>query len=159
MEGFPESLREHFWEMSEDIRQAFFRVRPPFWSSVREQTQPKLGLDLAPKLSHSDSPSNSDPDSNLTNRTPRQFEVSSPSSASGDFNAPKLDLGLQASLSFRCTSSQVIVNIKAVRLFQNHDKLITEARTGSLRPRAGVVAKPSPLGDERGSVREIGLCV
>ena len=24
--------------------------------------------------------------------------------------------------------------------------------------RAGVVAKPSPLGDERGSVREIGLC-
>ena len=33
----------------------------------------------------------------------------------------------------------------------------TEARTGSLRPRAGVVAKPSPLGDERGSVREIGL--
>ena len=35
---------------------------------------------------------------------------------------------------------------------------ITEARTRSLRPRAGVVAKPSPLGDERGSVREIGLC-
>ena len=36
---------------------------------------------------------------------------------------------------------------------------ITEARTGSLRPRAGVVAKPSPLGDERGSVREIGLWI
>ena len=36
-------------------------------------------------------------------------------------------------------------------------KHITEARTGA--PRAGVVAKPSPLGDERGSVREIGLCV
>ena len=52
--------------------------------------------------------------------------------------------GIQAGLSFRCTSSQVI---------------ITEARTGSLRPRVGVVAKPSPLGDERGSVREIGLWI
>ena len=42
-----------------------------------------------------------------------------------------LDLESQASLSFRCTSSQV-----------------TEARTGAVR--AGVVAKPSPLGDEMG---------
>ena len=32
---------------------------------------------------------------------------------------------------------------------------ITEARAAAVR--AGVVAKPSPLGDERGSVREIGL--
>ena len=31
----------------------------------------------------------------------------------------------------------------------------TEARAAAVR--AGVVAKPSPLGDERGSVREIGL--
>ena len=58
--------------------------------------KPKLGLDLAPKLGNSDSHENSDPDSNLANQTPRQFEVSSPNSASGDFNAPKLDLGLQA---------------------------------------------------------------
>ena len=35
------------------------------------------------------------------------------------------------------------------------DIKITEARTEAVR--AGVVAKPSPLGDERGSVREIGL--
>ena len=32
---------------------------------------------------------------------------------------------------------------------------VTEARAAAVR--AGVVAKPSPLGDERGSVREIGL--
>ena len=96
MEGFPESLRGHFRGVSEDIRKAFFRVRAPFWSCVREQMKPKLGLDLAPKLGTSDLNENSDPDSNLTNRTPRQFEVSSPNSASGDFNAPKLDLGLQA---------------------------------------------------------------
>ena len=58
--------------------------------------KPKLGLDLEAKLGNSDSHENSDPDSNLTNRTPRQFEVSSPNSASGDFSAPKLDLELQA---------------------------------------------------------------
>ena len=69
--------------------------------------KPQLGLDREPKLGNSDSHEHSYPDSTLTNRTPPQFEVSSPSSASGDFNAPKLDLGLQASLSFRYTSSQV----------------------------------------------------
>ena len=95
LEGFPESLREHFWEVPGDIRKAFFRVRAPFWSCVREQMQPKLGLDHEPKLGTSDLNVNSDPDSNLTNRTPRQFEVSSPSSTS-DSSAPKLDLGLQA---------------------------------------------------------------
>ena len=63
----------------------------------RKQMKPKLGLDhLEPKLGNSDSHETSDPDSNLRNRTPRQFEVSSPNSASGDFNGPKLDLGLQA---------------------------------------------------------------
>ena len=96
MEGFPESLRGHFRGVSEDIRKAFFRVRAPFWSCVREQMKPQLGLDLAPKLGATDMNVNSDPDSNLANQTPRQFEVSSPNSASGGFNAPKLDLGLQA---------------------------------------------------------------
>ena len=93
MEGFPESLREHFWEVSEDIRKAFFRVRPPFWSCVRDQMQPKLGLDLAPKLGNSDSHENSDPDSNLTNRT-RQLKLKI--ELYFDFNAPNLDLELQA---------------------------------------------------------------
>ena len=58
--------------------------------------KPKLGLDLAPKLGNSDLNENLDPDTNLTNRTPRQFEVSSPNSTSGDSSAPKLDLELQA---------------------------------------------------------------
>ena len=78
------------------MRKAFFRVRTPFWSCVREQVKPKLGLDREPKLGTSDLNVDSDPASNVANRTPRQFEVSSPNSTSGDFSAPKLDLELQA---------------------------------------------------------------
>ena len=74
LEGFPESLREHFRGVSEDIRKALFRVRAPFWSYAREQMKPKLGLDLAPKLGTSDLSENLNADSNLTNRT-RQFKL------------------------------------------------------------------------------------
>ena len=74
LEGFPESLRGHFRGVSEDIRKAFFGVRAPFWSCVREQMKPKLGRGREAKLGTSDLNVNSDPDSNLTNRT-RQFKL------------------------------------------------------------------------------------
>ena len=44
-----------------------------------------------------------------------------------------------------------------LHFFPGLRKQVTEARTVAVR--AGVVAKPSPLGDERGSVREIGLWI
>ena len=73
--GFQSPSGDIFGGVSRDIRKAFFRVRASFWSCVREQMKPKLGLDLEPKLGNSDLNENSNPDSNLTNRTPRQFEV------------------------------------------------------------------------------------
>ena len=60
--------------------------------------------------------------------------------STSDLNAPKLDLELQAELSFRCTSSQVVE--------------ITEARAGSELE----LLRSHPK-DERGSVREIGLWI
>ena len=72
-----------------------------------------------------------------------KFAFTFNANSTSDLNAPKLDLELQAELSFRCTSSQV-VNLQE----------ITEARTGSELE----LLRSHPK-DERGSVREIGLCV
>ena len=55
-----------------------------------------------------------------------------------------LVLGIQAELSFRCTSSQVAVMLRKLAL-------------GACDRELELLRKPSPLGDERGSVREIGL--
>ena len=104
------------------------------WNAYLERKL-DLGLKLEIELGLELSNSNSNSDSNAATQTCiRELELE-PALYFGLQRALGLDLESQAYLSFRCTSSQV-----------------TEARTAAVRAR--VVAKPSPLGDERGEFEE-----